>query len=222
MITSIFYKEWIKSRWVLLIVAVVFACVLTYSFMSLSRNFRLMGADEYWEMVVQKEITSMGYIKYLPLLAGILLALAQFTPEMTNKRLKLTLHLPLSESKIILTMLSFGIGSLAVLFILTYVTSSIGLSNFFAREIVCWNLAELYPWLLGGIASYLFSVWICLEPVWKQRVLKAILALCGISLYYQSEMLGAYAPFIAWLILLMVLSPAFVFHSLIRFKDGEQ
>lgn len=222
MIKSIFYKEWIKSRWVLLVIAGVFTSVLAYSFMNISNNFRVSGVNEYWELIVQKGISSMGYIKYLPLLSGTLLAIAQFVPEITNKRLKLTLHLPMAESKMILFMLGFGIICLSMLFSITYLTTTIGMNLYFCKEIACWNLSEIYPWLCGGIASYLLSVWICLEPVWKQRVLKGFPGLCAIALFYFDEMPGAYAPFIGYLIAFVVLSLAFVFHSLVRFKDGEQ
>jgi hypothetical protein len=222
MVKSLFFKEWIKSRWALLVTLVVFAGVLAYSFISVSTGLRLIGAGVLWENIVQKGITNFDYTKYLPLLAGVLLALVQYAPEITNKRFKLTLHLPLPEYKTMLLMLAFGVGSLAVLFLATYVTIAVGLGAYFPTEIVQWNLSAVAPWLWGGIAAYLLAAWACLEPVWRQRVFDALIA-CGLlALFYFDVTPGAYAPFLPGLIILIALSVSFSFYSLIRFKDGEQ
>ena len=220
--SPLFYKEWIKSRWALLIILLIFAGVLAYSFISVSTSLRLIGAGLVWENIVQKGITCFDYAKFLPLLAGVLLAVVQYAPEMINKRLKLTLHLPLPEYKIMLAMLTFGVFSLAVIFLASYFAIAIGLSSYFPAEIVHWNLAAVAPWLWGGIAAYLLSVWVCLEPVWRQRVFDALIA-CGlVALFYFSAIPGAYAPFLPCLLILVALSVSFSFYSLIRFKDGEQ
>jgi hypothetical protein len=219
---QLFFKEWIKSRWALLIIFVVFAGVVTYSFISVSTTLRLVGASQVWEGIVQKGITCFDYVKFLPLLAGVLLAVVQYAPEVINKRFKLTLHLPLPEYRIMLTMLLFGVLGLAVIFLLAYFVIAVGLSGYFPAEIVQWNLDAVRPWLWGGIAAYLLSAWACLEPVWRQRVFDALIA-CGLlALFYFDEIPGAYAPFLPCLLTLIVLSVSFSFYSLIRFKDGEQ
>jgi hypothetical protein len=219
---QLFFKEWIKSRWALLIILVVFAGVMVYSFISISTALRLMGAGQVWEGIVQKGFTYFDYVKFLPLLAGVLLAVVQYAPEVINKRFKLTLHLPLPEYKIMLTMLLFGVLGLAVIFLATYFAIAIGLSGYFPTEIVQWNLDAVRPWLWGGIAAYLLSAWACLEPVWRQRVFDALIA-CGLlALFYFGAIPGAYAPFLPILVVLIALSVSFSFYSLIRFKDGEQ
>jgi hypothetical protein len=218
----LFYRDWIKSRWALLIIVAVFAGVTAWSFISIATGLRLIGAGVVWEDVVQKGTTYFDYLKFLPLLAGVLLAVVQYAPEIINKRLKLTLHLPLPEHKIMLTMLAFGVGSLAVVFTATYAAVAVGLARYFPAEIVQWNLASMTPWLWGGIAAYLLSVWVCLEPVWRQRVFDALLA-CGlVALFYFDAPPGAYTPFLPCLLVLTALSVTFSFYSLIRFKDGEQ
>ncbi len=222
MIKSIFYKEWIKSRWALLVLFCVFAGMMAYALMSMTRDIRVNGYGEVWEMIVQKGLTHVDYLKFLPLLAGICLGIVQYVPEMANKRLKLTLHLPLKESHIILSMLGFGILYLAVLFTLCYLFTGIGIGRYFSHEVVSWNLAALQPWLWSGLPAYLLTAWICLEPVWKQRIVNSVIAIAVLFLFYFNVLPGAYAPFLPWLILLTALSISFSFYSLIRFKDGEQ
>ena len=222
MIKSIIFKEWIKSRWILLIILVAFAAVAGYTFMNVSRGLRMAGGQHIWEMIAQKGITFVDFIKYLPLLAGLLLALTQYLPEMASKRLKLSLHLPLSESKILLYMMGYGVVSLLIIFVLSYVGLYGGLQYFFCNEVAEWNMAKACPWFIGGLMSYLLTSWVCIEPTWKQRVLNSLIALIAVWLFYFDETAGAYAPFQWCLIVLLVSGISFSFYSLIRFKDGEQ
>ena len=222
MIKSLIFKEWIKSRWILLIILIVFAGVTVYTFMNVSRGLRMAGGQHIWEMIVQKGITFASFVKYIPLLAGILLALAQYIPEMANKRLKLTLHLPLEESKVLLSMLFFGVVSLSVIFVAAYSALCIGFNHYFCTEVAQWNMDEALPWFLGGLTAYLLTSWVCIEPVWKQRVFNSIIAVLSVWLFYFDAAPEAYSPFLCYLVILIVLSISFSFYSLIRFKDGEQ
>lgn len=221
MIQSLYYKEWHKSRWTLLIILLTFIGVILYSFINISQNLRVGGVDQVWDLIVQKGIYYFGYIKYLPLMAGVLLAITQYVPEMSNKRLKLTLHLPIPESKIMLTMLSYGIINLCIIFILAYSAIYIGTRYYFPSEIACWNAVVTLPWLLGGITTYLLTAWICIEPVWKQRILNGVLAIIIVALFYFDATPGAYSTSIIYLLIITVMSITFSFYSLIRFKDGE-
>lgn len=221
MLRSLYYKEWQKSRWALLIILLFFAGVITYSFINISQNLRVSGIDQVWDIIVQKGTYYFSHIKYLPLMAGIALAITQYVPEMSNKRLKLTLHLPLPESKIMLTMLSFGIINLSLIFTLVYCILYGGTITYFPSEMAYWNAIVTLPWLLGGITAYLLTVWICIEPVWKQRILNGIISILLLAPYYFEVMPKAYDPIIFYLLILTIISGFFSFHSLIRFKDGE-
>ena len=200
----------------------VLAGVVGYILIEISRIIRVSSEVATWEMVIQNGVTFIKQLNFLPLIGGILLGVVQFVPEMTNKRLKLTLHLPMPETKILLSMLLFGLICLIILFGLTYVAVYLGFGKFFASEIVIWNLNLLLPWLLGGIIAYLLTVWICIEPVWRQRIFDSIIAILIVSLFYFKAIPGAYSPILGYLVILIILSVSFSFYSLIRFKDGEQ
>ncbi len=108
MYQAIFYKEWIKTRMILLLLLLVFAGMIAYSFINTAQLFRVAGAVNTWENTIMKDIPLISEMKWLPVLAGLLLAIVQYVPEMQNKRLKLTLHLPLPETRIIYSMLVYG------------------------------------------------------------------------------------------------------------------
>ncbi len=222
MIRALFFKEWIKSRWALLVISGVFTLLLGYIFLSVSRDIRVTGYGEVWEMIVQKGTTHIDLLQFFPLLAGIGLALMQYIPEIINKRLKLTLHLPLPEYQTMMAMLLFGIIYLSALFMIVYIVINQGLQVYFTKEVARWNLEALTPWLWSGLAGYLFTAWICIEPVWKQRVLNGIIGISCLSLFYFKSIPGAYAPFLPWLVVLIIISSCFSMYSLIRFKEGKQ
>ena len=116
MIQAIFYKEWIKTRWYLLLATLFMIGITGYSMLRVSRVIAMQGIDHLWVVMVQKDAIFVDLLQYVPLLTGILLAAVQFFPEMQRKCLKLTLHLPYSQKKMILAILAFGLLALAACF----------------------------------------------------------------------------------------------------------
>lgn len=69
-----------------------------------------------------------------PLLAGLLLAIVQFVPEMQQKRLKLTLHLPYPQNRMLMLMLIAGLSELIVIYLIDYLILYVYLQNILARN----------------------------------------------------------------------------------------
>ncbi len=222
MLQSLIYKEWIKTRRLVLLIAILFAAVVTYTFLWGAQQMEASGAVAIWETIIAKDMRLVSYIKYLPPAAGMLLAIAQFAPEMQSKRLKLTLHLPMNESKILYTMLGYGLVILLLIFALTGLTFALGLSISYAREIVAANLWTSLPWFAGGALAYLLASWICLEPVWRQRIFDAVPAICILSVLYIDQMSGAFATYLPYMVALLAICFFFPIYSTERFKNGEQ
>lgn len=220
---ALFYKEWIKTRRVILLLGIILLALIIYSFINTGQMFRIGGAVQTWTNIILKDMPFLPeVIKWFPLLAGLLLGLVQFIPEMTDKRLKLTLHLPLPEGKILSSMLIYGIISLLILYLLFYLILFFGLQVYYPAEIIKVMNWQIIPYLLGGIGSYFFAAWICLEPTWRQRVFNTLAAIAGISLFYMDAKPGAYVTFIPFLITFVVIGFLFPFYSTSRFKDGAQ
>jgi hypothetical protein len=223
MLKSLFYKEWIKTKRIILLMGIIAIALIIYTFINTGQMFRVGGALQTWTNVILKDMAILPeIIKWFPLLAGCLLGLVQFVPEMTDKRLKLTLHLPLPESKILSSMLMYGILALLVIYILMYLALNIGLQLYYPSEIICAMTSQILPCFLGGIAAYFFVSWICIEPVWRQRIFNIIIAISGLSLFSFGAKSGAYIPFIPYLIAIVIIGFYFPFYSTARFKDGAQ
>ena len=102
MIKAIFYKEWIKMRCFYPLSALFLFGATAYALLRVQRVITFKGAAHVWEVMLEKEVVFIDILQYLPALLGVLLAVVQFVPEMAQKRLKLTLHLPFPQWKMIL------------------------------------------------------------------------------------------------------------------------
>jgi hypothetical protein len=201
--------------------AIVFVGIGVYSFMRIEEDIRLLGMVNYWDSLIQKEVSFFSYFKFLPLLLGALLAIMQYVPELQSKRLKLTLHLPLSDWKIIATMLVYGLTVVLLFVIISLTLLLLGLRINFPPEVVTAVFKDILPWFLAGLAAYLLASWVCIEPVWRQRVLNFLPTVGTLSFFFISGKPGAYQPMFVYLIVFVAIAFSFSFYSAIRFKEGK-
>ncbi len=81
MIQAIFYKEWIKTRWYLLLATLFMIGITGYSMLRIGRTIAIQGIDHLWVVMVQKDAIFIDLLQFVPLLTGILLAAVQFFPR---------------------------------------------------------------------------------------------------------------------------------------------
>lgn len=221
MTKAIFYKEWIKLRWVIAGMSGIFVALIPYLIINLHSKFRFAGKAHLWSVIADKDINMISEIHYFPLLAGLLLGLFQFIPEMNKKSFKLTLHLPHPEMLTVLKMLFFGLGNLVALFIISEGLLFWLLSFSLPPAVLsAWFFATL-PWYLAGIAAYLLTCWVCIEPLWKQRAANTLVAAALISVFLRTAGSFAYLHALPFLIALVLVSLLFPFYSVFRFKEGS-
>lgn len=222
MIQAIFYKEWIKTRWYLLLATLLMIGMAGYCMLRVSRAIALQGVDHLWVVMVQKDAIFVDLLQFVPLLIGILLAAVQFFPEMQRKCLKLTLHLPYSQKKMVMSMLVYGVLALLVCFAIGFAVMGAYLPQHFSRQLVQHVLLSAAPWFLAGVAGYLLLSWICLEPTWKRRVLNLVVAALVLRVYFLAPAAEAYNAFLPWLALYTLLTASLSWISVTRFKAGRQ
>ena len=222
MIKAIFYKEWIKMRWFCLVAALFLAGFTAYALLRVQRVITFKGAAHIWEVMLEKEVVFIDILQYLPVLLGVLLALVQFIPEMTHKRLKLTLHLPFPQRKMILLMMGVGLAALAVLSAVQAFVLWCYFHTLLAPELVSRILLTSLPWYLAGLALYPLAAWVCLEPTWRRRVADILVAVGVCRLFFLSETPQAYDGMLPWLLALLLCVLFFPLLSVYRSKQGCQ
>lgn len=218
---SVIYKEWLKIRWFLIGFAVLGVVAVGYIFLKVQHDFTFFEGKNYWYSVLFQGFQYFGHLKYIPLAGGIAIGVAQYFPETINKRIKLTFHLPLNENKVMLMMMAFGASSLLLSFLIMFAVFFALSYTFFPIEIVIGAITSVYPWFLAGLTGYFLVALVVLEPVWKYRILYAVIGGFFATIYLQSAVTEGYGPVNTVLSVLTVgLSIALIFSGY-RFRKGE-
>jgi len=218
----IFYKEWIKTRWYVLLASLTMWGFAGYSMLRVHRVIRLKGANHVWEVMLSRDAVFVDLLEYIPLLIALVLALVQFVPEVHRKCLKLTLHLPYPQLKMVNGMLLYGLLLLLICYGIGYLLMFFYLRQVLAAELTERILLTALPWHLAGVAAYLLLSWICLEPTWKRRVWYSVVMLLLLRVFFMAPAPEAYNHFLPGLSLYTLCLTSFSWLSIARFKEGKQ
>ena len=222
MFRAIAYKEWLKIRWVWLILLVLSLAVAARMLLSLQQALAFRSPIVIWTLTVFQGYQYYGSLRYLPLAIGLAIGAAQFIPEVLSRRLTLSLHLPLRENRAILWMLAVGFLAASALVVATAaLVVAIGFW-YFPREIVVSALLNMAPWILAGCAGYFGLAALLVEPRWLQKALLLLMTAGFIDLLMEHVNNRAYTPLLPVLLVLAAgLSLAIVL-SVRRFRRGVQ
>ncbi|MCU4155525.1 hypothetical protein J1N10_06025 [Carboxylicivirga sp. A043] len=219
---ALLYKEWKKTRLFTLGIAAVGIILLGYIMLKMGRSFRMVGMEHLWDVVVNRKQFLFRSLKYFPIAAALCLGMAQYFPEVIQKRIKLSLHLPLPERKVILLMYGYGLGILLGIYLLQLVGLLVFSTINFPYEFTSSTLKTIAPWYMAGIITYLFVAMVCLEPVWKRRAFNGLLGIAIVYLFFLSDVPSAYQPVLYILLVTLIAVFPFGFLSVQRFKEGTQ
>ena len=223
MLKAILYKEWIKLRWAVLVIAALTVLSLAYSIGMINYYVEFQGALQNWMYVIGKSLLlkNIVFVKVLPLITGLVFALIQFVPEMNNKRMRLSYHLPISEKKLLLSSVGFGYMFLLAEIVFLFFGLWLVVSLTYPAEVVQKVLMSTIPWFLGGSATYLMGAFIILEPTWVYRIIYGVVAYALIQLNFLASTYDQYRNiwFLIALVAIMPLSVVFAGH---RFRRGTK
>ncbi|MFI3287146.1 MAG: ABC transporter permease [Rikenellaceae bacterium] len=220
MIKAIFYKESIKTRRITLLSIILALVLLGYMWLTTSEIFRSNGAVEIWNSAIGGKFDVISLWLYLyPVVVALMIGALQFTSETTDKRLKLTLHLPYSETKIISSLYAFGLRNITVLsggfFLVLYII----LSHYYPSEIIAVSALRFLGYFLLALGVYFALAWIIVEPIWKKRIIGGVAAFAILSFFYD---LAPSPLAIVLFVLVDILLVFAAFNAVLRFKDGAQ
>ena len=221
MIRSIVYKEWIKTRWFMLILSILGLLAVGNVFLRVQHYITFNEAHNYWYLVLFQNQQYFKGLRFIPVVIGLAIALVQYIPEITDKRIKLTFHLPLNENRALLIMLGYGVSILILCFAFLLILFT-GLSNhFFGAEIVHAALVSVTPWFLAGMAAYFLAAMVVLEAIWKYRIAYFLASSAFILFFFENGIAGAYATLNWKLTLCTLLISLSLTFSAYRFRKGE-
>lgn len=223
MYSSIIFKEWLKTRRVFFIALAVALLVAVYVILSTNSLIKEHGIVSLWLMMLLKDVSLVDNVTYIPLAIGFSIGIAQMVPEVTQKRLKLTLHLPFPQLRLVAMMLATGLLELLIIYLLQISVILIYDTTILHAELVGRVFLTMLPWYLAGFIGYLFVTSVCLEGTWYMRVL---LSLVGVAvlfvMFLQPNTMAAYNYMIITIIVFIGIITIFSFGSIARFKEGHQ
>ena len=191
--------------------------VAVYVFVHTRRLFVLDHPEIVWYRVLHLGQINYEDFKYIPLLSGIIISVIQFLPEMWEQRLRISLHLPVSSTKLIFTHLFIGLVALC-LAVFPSVAALIWMTViYFPSETLLTVVQTTFPWFLAGVAAYFGGTLVLIEPNLKFKTFNMIISAGVAGLYLQWAEPGQYSGIIHWflipifLMLLSVLLPAYRF-----------
>jgi hypothetical protein len=221
MYKAVIKKEWIKTKWFVLGIAVSSIILHLYMFIKLERSIRFAGIIHLWDVIINKEQFIFREVQYFPVIAGLILGIAQFVPEIYQKRLKLALHLPLKSFRIISWNVSYGLISLSTIFLLSIGLLLLYIGIYFSFEFIESALYTIIPWYLAGIITYFLLAWIVLEPRWERRITNTLISIPLISMFMLGKLPAAYTGNLLMMFILTLVTASLVYLSVVRFKDGK-
>lgn len=219
---AIIFKEWVKTRMVFFISLGLAVCIAFYTVAMMNRLIELKGVEHLWLIMLLKDNTFIDMIKYVPLLVGLAIGVAQMAPEMTQKRLKLTLHLPYPQRRLVGLMLLAGLVELLVIYLLQAMIIMVYDLRILPVELVGRVMLTTLPWYFAGFTAYLFVTAVCLEGTWRRRIILSLLGIAVLMMYFLQPALEAYNGMILLIVITVVLLAVLSFGSIIRFKEGRQ
>lgn len=209
-----------KAKRCIAMVLFVSVLISVYSYINLRYEIRINEAVNIWYAVIFQGKSLTPLMMYVLPLSAIMVSIVQFTPEMTDKRLKLTLHLPAKEINIMISMLLYGYATLLILYTTTFFLIFFLMLSLFSLDIVIGSMAQISVWMTAGFISYGLTSWIVLEPKWKYRIFNICIAIAMISVLYINTLPFGYSDFKSGLMTTIVVSFFFPVYSCIRFKEG--
>lgn len=222
MLHPLFYKEWMKTRWFLLVTFLVLVGISIYFMIVFQHMVERKDITHILVMMLTRKITLVQIIKYVPIGIGLGMALVQFVPEMHKKCLKLTLHLPFPITKSIGIMLAWGTLMLSICFVINFMVIVTTLYTPIPSELLAQSLSTLLPWYAAGFFAYFMASAIVLEPTWTWRVGYCLITALGLRIYLLSDQPFAYIHFVWEMGVLILLASTLSWRSIHRFKIGYQ
>lgn len=220
MFKALYLKEYLKTRRAFAVCLILGLLFAAYAMLGINRVVATHGADHVWLIMLMKDQLFVDALKYFPPVIGLALGIVQMRPEMQSKRLRLTLHLPVSNNRTVMTMLSVGTLELLLIFGLQLAAVAVYYSGLIAPEMTARVVASMLPWYLAGFTAYFFSCAVCLEGRWGRRIVLSLMGAAFVCMFYFQGTPEAYNGMLAGAFIAVMLTAFLSIGSVDRFKQG--
>ncbi|BDD09435.1 hypothetical protein FUAX_18670 [Fulvitalea axinellae] len=222
MIRYIFYKEWVKLRWIALTGLTIGLAITGYTGIELAYTVRNNGAVPVWDAILHQNYAFFSIYRFFPIAFGLALGLFQMFPEAQHKRIKLSMHLPGKPLTILFNHILIGSIIIFIISLLNTLFLTFISNTYFSSEITVAFLLTALPWNLSGWSLYLATAGAVIEPQWKIRGPLMAMTFGFIYFHYIYSGLANYTPSFPLLLGGSILLLPTIIYSGARFKKGIQ
>ncbi|MHB2156584.1 hypothetical protein ACX8XN_19605 [Calditrichota bacterium GD2] len=222
MVKALFYKEWLKVRTAVFILAAIFVVLVIKIALQISYNIRFLEANNFWYQIFILGDFFFIDLKFYPVLIGLVIAFTQYMPEINANRLKLTLHLPLKENSILLFMVGFGTLVLLGINLVGVGLFSIVTANIFPWEFLLNVWITIAPWVLAGFTIYWAASAIFVEPIWLKRIILIVFSFGYLFFLFYNSAYSMYKYSLPWFIITSLFFSVIILYTGQRFRRGVE
>ncbi len=212
---AVFYKEAIKTRYMMLLLFASNILYMVWNFIILRRLFMQDHSEVVWYRTVELGQIPYDGMRYLPFITAFIYCIFQFLQEMRDGRIRIALHAPCDSSLIVLLHALFGMVFLGIIFACDALILYTSMVHYYPPEVGTSALITVLPWFIAGFYVYLGGSFVLLEPQIKRKILAAIVYL-GLSIpLFLFKKAGFYVDILPFFILLIPI----MFYSLALSAD---
>ena len=185
---AIYKKEWFKLRWYLLALCVTALSSAIYFWFDLDFTFKSIEPESMmWYRFAQLEDKPYSTLAPFFLFCAVVVAVAQFLPEIIRNRVRILIHLPCRLRTVVAHHLFAG--GLSIIIINSMMSMMIVaiIMQYYPPEIVRITGKDCFFWTLLGLALYLGLSGAILERnIWRKSF-KLLLPLLLSLLYFKTR-----------------------------------
>ncbi len=219
-ISAILLKEWLKLKWYFYSTLLINLGVCTKILLDIRQSLHAEHAEMIWYQAIHLHTVFYQDIRYILLATGLLLAAAQFIPEILGRRMRISLHLPISRNRLISWTIASGLLFFLLIGLIDYCFLFFSMSYYFPAALTATIFPTILPWVLAGITGYCGCSSVLLETVLRRRVFLTIIFAIIISVFYRGHGYSWLVPVLPLLILTLPLALLTVYESARRFQQG--
>ena len=188
MFKSIFIKEWLKIKYYLLFATLISLFILGYFSFTLNFDFSTVEPESMmWYKFIQLEQKPYFYLIYFYFLFGCLFAFSQFLPEIIQKRVKVTVHLPLELKEIMFYHIFIGLVFISIFstfFSLALLTIT---SHYYPKEIIQVIFKDTVAFSFASIVLYIGISSLIIEQNKKVLFLKMLIITLFLFTFFKEK-----------------------------------
>ncbi len=208
---AIFYKESIKTRYMMLMLLSANIVYMAWNFITLRRLYIQDHSEVVWYRTVNLGQIPYDDLMFVPFITAVIFCLFQFLQEMRDGRIRIALHAPCDSSLIVLLHALFGMFFLSFVFVCDALILYVSIVNYYPSDVGISAIITSLPWFIAGFYAYLGGAFVLLEPQPKRKILAGIVyfGLCiPLFMYTKTGFYVDILPFFILLIPFMIYSIA--------------